>query len=83
MISFIAKYVLIIITAIVIGVGVSLLPLNGAGAEHRWAVAYIMAMSVFSCAEVVGSTLEGRRYNTADVLAGIAITMYVYLLKTL
>lgn len=83
MISFITKYVLIIITAIVIGVGVALTPLNGAGAEHRWAVAYVMAMAVFSCAEVVGSSLEGRRYNTTDVLAGIALTMYVYLLKTL
>lgn len=82
MISFIAKYVLIIITAIVIGVGVSLLPLSEADAPRRWAVAYIMAMAVFTCAEVVGSTLEERRYNTADVLAGIAITMYVYLLKT-
>lgn len=83
MISFITKYVLIIITAIVIGVGVALLPLSEADAERRWAVAYIMAMAVFTCAEVVGSSLEGRRYNTADVLAGIAITMYVYLLKTL
>lgn len=81
--SFIAKYVLIIITAIVIGVGVALLPLSEADAPHRWAVAYVMAMVIFSCAEVVGSTLEGRRYNTADVLAGVAITMYVYLLKTL
>lgn len=83
MISFITKYVLIIITAIVIGVGVALLPLSEADTPHRWAVAYVMAMAVFSCAEVVGSTLEGRRYNTADVLAGIALTMYVYLLKTL
>lgn len=83
MISFITKYVLIIITAIVIGVGVALLPLSGESEVHRWAVAYVMAMAVFSCAEVVGSSLEGRRYNTADVLAGIAITMYVYLLKTL
>lgn len=81
--SFIAKYVLIIITAIVIGVGVAHLPLSGAGAPHRWAVAYIMAMAVFTCAEVIGSNLEERRYNTADVLTGIAITMYVYLLKTL
>lgn len=83
MISFITKYVLIIITAIVIGVGVALLPLSGAGASQRWAVAYVTAMAVFTCAEVVGSTLEGRRCNTADVLTGIAITMYVYLLKTL
>ena len=83
MISFITKYVLIIITAIVIGVGVALLPLSEADVPHRWAVAYIMAMAVFTCAEVVGSTLEERKYNTADVLAGIAITMYVYLLKTL
>ena len=83
MISFITKYVLIIITAIVIGVGVALLPLNEADAPHRWAIAYVMAMAVFTSAEVVGSSLEGRRYNTADVLAGIAITMYVYLLKTL
>nr|DAY12644.1 MAG TPA: hypothetical protein [Caudoviricetes sp.] len=81
--SFITKYVLIIITAIVIGVGVALLPLSEADAPRRWAVAYIMAMAVFTCAEVVGSAIEGRRYNTADVLAGIAITMYVYLLKTL
>ena len=81
--SFIVKYVLIIITAIVIGAGVALLPLSEADAPRRWAVAYVMAMAVFTCAEVVGSTLEGRRYNTADVLAGIAITMYVYLLKTL
>ena len=83
MISFITKYVLIIITAIVIGVGVALLPLSEADTPPRWAVAYVMAMAVFSCAEVVGAALEGRRYNTADVLAGIAITMYVYLLKTL
>ena len=81
--SFIAKYVLIIITAIVIGVGVALLPLSEADAPRRWAVAYVMAMAVFTCAEVVGAALEERRYNTADVLAGIAITMYVYLLKTL
>lgn len=81
--SFIAKYVLIIITAIVIGVGVAHLPLSGADVERRWAVAYVMAMAVFSCAEVVGAALEERRYNTADVLTGIAITMYVYLLKTL
>lgn len=81
--SFIAKYVLIIITAIVIGVGVAHLPLSGAGVPHRWAVAYIMAMAVFTCAEVIGSNLEERRYNTADVLVGIALTMYVYLLKTL
>ena len=81
--SFITKYVLIIITAIVIGVGAALLPLSGADVPHRWAVAYIMAMAVFTCAEVVGSALEERRCNTADVLAGIAITMYVYLLKTL
>lgn len=83
MISFITKYVLIIITAIVIGVGVTLLPLSEADAPHRWAVAYIMAMAVFTCAEVIGSNLEERRYNTADVLVGIALTMYVYLLKTL
>lgn len=83
MISFITKYVLIIITAIVIGVGVAHLPLSGADASHRWAVAYIMAMAVFTCAEVAGASLEGRRYNAADVLAGVAITMYVYLLKTL
>lgn len=83
MLSFITKYVLIIITAIVIGVGAALLPLSGASAEHRWAVAYIIAMAVFNCAEAVGSALEERRYNAADVLAGIAITMYVYLLKTL
>ena len=81
--SFIVKYVLIIITAIVIGVGVALLPLSEADAPRRWAVAYIMAMSVFTCAEVVGAALEERRYNTTDVLAGIAITIYVYLLKTL
>ena len=81
--SFITKYVFIIITAIVIGVGASLLPLSEADVPHRWAVAYIMAMAVFTCAEVVGAALEERRYNTADVLAGIAITMYVYLLKTL
>lgn len=81
--SFITKYVLIIIIAIVIGVGVAHLPLSGADVPHRWAVAYIMALAVFSCAEVVGAALEERRYNTADVLAGIAITMYVYLLKTL
>lgn len=81
--SFITKYVLIIITAIVIGVGAALLPLSEADISHRWAVAYIMAMAVFTCAEVIGSTLEERRCNTADVLAGIAITMYVYLLKTL
>lgn len=81
--SFITKYVLIIITAIVIGVGVALLPLSEADAPRRWAVAYVMAMAIFTCAEVIGSTLEERRYNTADVLAGIAITMYVYLLKTL
>ena len=81
--SFITKYVLIIITAIVIGVGVALLPLSEADAPQRWAVAYIMAMAVFSCAEVVGAALEERRYNTADVFTGIAITMYVYLLKTL
>ena len=81
--SFIVKYVLIIITAIVIGVGVALLPLSEADIPRRWAVAYIMAMAVFSCAEVVGAALEDRRYNTADVLAGIALTMYVYLLKTL
>ena len=81
--SFITKYFLIVITAIVIGVGVAFLPLSEADAPHRWAVAYIMAMAVFSCAEVVGAALEERRYNTADVLAGIAITMYVYLLKTL
>ena len=83
MISFITKYVLIIITAIVIGVGVALLPLSEVDASHRWALAYIMAMAVFSCAEVIGSNLEGRRYNTADVLVGVAITMYFYLLKTL
>lgn len=35
--SFIVKYVLIIITAIVIGVGVTLLPLSEADAERRWA----------------------------------------------
>nr|DAM70786.1 MAG TPA: hypothetical protein [Caudoviricetes sp.] len=81
--SFITKYVLIIITAIVIGVGVALLPLSEADAPRRWAVAYIMAMAVFTCAEVVGAALEERHYNTADVLAGIALTMYVYLLKTL
>lgn len=81
--SFIAKYVLIIITAIVIGVGTALTPLNGVGAERRWAVACVMAMAVFTSAEVVGSTLEERRYNTTDVLMGIALTMYVYLLKTL
>lgn len=81
--SFIVKYVLIIITAIVIGEGVALLPLSDADTPHRWAVAYIMAMAVFTCAEVIGSTLEERRSNTADVLVGIAITMYVYLLKTL
>lgn len=83
MISFITKYVLIIITAIVIGVGVALLPLSEVDIPHRWAIAYIMAMAVFTCAEAVGSTLEGRRCNTAEVLAGIALTMYVYLLKTL
>ena len=81
--SFITKYVLIIITAIVIGVGVAHLPLSEADAPRRWAVAYIMAMAVFTCAEVIGVGLEERRYNTSDVLAGIAITMYVYLLKTL
>lgn len=81
--SFITKYVLIIITATVIGVGVAHLPLSEADAERRWAVAYIMAMAVFSCAEVIGAALEERRYNTSDVLVGIAITMYVYLLKTL
>lgn len=83
MLSFITKYVLIIITAIVIGVGVAHLPLSGVDVERRWAVASVMAMAVFSCAEVVGAALEERRYNTADVLTGIAITMYVYLLKTL
>ena len=83
MISFITKYVLIIITAIVIGVGVALLPLSEADAPRRWAVAYVMAMAVFTCAEVVGAALEERRYNTSDVLVGVAITMYVYLLKTL
>ena len=83
MISFITKYVLIIITAIVLGVGVSLTPLSGSSAEHRWAVAYIIAMSVFCFAEQVGARLEERRFNAVDVLMGIAITMYVYLLKTL
>ena len=34
--SFIIKYVLIIITAIVIGVGVALLPLSEADAPQRW-----------------------------------------------
>lgn len=81
--SFITKYVLIIITAIVIGVGVALTPINGVGAERRWAVACVMAVAVFTCAEAVGAALEERRYNATDVLAGIAITMYVYLLKTL
>lgn len=83
MISFITKYVLIVITAIVIGVGVALLPLSEVDDPLRWAVAYIMAMAVFTCAEVVGAALEERRCNTADVLTGIALTMYVYLLKTL
>lgn len=81
--SFITKYVLIIITAIVIGVGVALLPLSEADIPQRWAVAYIMAMAIFTCAEVVGAALEERRYSTSDVLVGIALTMYVYLLKTL
>lgn len=81
--SFITKYVLIIITAIVIGVGVALTPLSGVSAERRWAVACVMAIAVFNCAEVVGAALEERSYNTTDVLAGIAITMYIYLLTTL
>ena len=81
--SFITKYFLIVITAIVIGVGVALLPLSEVDAPRRWAVACVMAMAVFTCAEGIGAALEERRDNTTDVLAGIALTMYVYLLKTL